>query len=380
MELTCKHFKGDRPCRPYWDSELYKQKDFKCSKSCKCYTPMEERILLIKLDAMGDVIRTTPLAEGIKKRYINSQLTWLVAESGYPFIKNNPFVDRVFIYNQENIQGLLCEDFDLLINLDKAKKATSLANKIKSKEKRGYLLSPYGTPFPANEGAKYLYDIALDNWGKKTNNKKSFQEMIFEVAKIQYKNEEYSLKLENENLEFARKFKQRNKIIENIPIVGINTGCGPVYPYKKWHKEGVIELIKELNKQNIQVMLFGGPDEIELNKELKTKVKNKIIDAGCNNTIMNFAALMNICNLIFTGDTVALHIAIALKKPVIAVFGPTPSQEIKLHIGKKLIGKVSCLNCYNQFPCIMDEAGKPNCMQTITLNEVLGAIKEYLPK
>src|SRR3989344_4014840 len=130
MESTCKHFKGERPCKPYWDSHLYKQETFECSKNCKSYESMGKRILIIKLDAVGDVIRSTPLAEGIKKKYSNSQLTWLVGEYSQPFLKNNPYIDRVIIYNPININALLCEKFDLLINLDKDKKATYLANKI----------------------------------------------------------------------------------------------------------------------------------------------------------------------------------------------------------------------------------------------------------
>ncbi len=202
--------------------------------------------------------------------------------------------------------------------------------------------------------------------------------MTFEAAEIPYNKESYFLKLDQENIDFAEKFKQKYKL--NKPIVGINTGCGPVYPYKKWQKEGTKKKKDKLNEEGVKVILFGGPDEEELNNEIKKKIKTKVIDAGYRNTITNFAALLDLCDVIFTGDTIALHIAIALNKPTIAVFGPTPSQEIRLIKGKKLIGKVPCLNCYNQFPCIMDEQKKPNCMQTITVKEVLNAINEFIRK
>jgi len=369
------HFLGDRPCKPYWKEKLYRGV-FTCSKKCRFYKRIDKRILLIKLDAMGDVLRTTPLAEGIKKHYPSCQLTWLVNEESYPLLKNNPYIDRILIYDERNIKGLLCEFFDILINLDKDKKATFIANKVKSNDKRGFLLSLYGTPFPANRGALNLYKIALDNWGAKTANKKTMQEMIFETAEIPYNQEEYFLKLDKQDIEFAENFKKKNKITKNKPLIGINTGCGSVYPHKKWHKQGIISLIKKLNIQKKQVLLFGGPEEEKLNMEIKKKVK--VIDAGINNTITEFAALINLCDVIFAGDTLAMHIGIALKKPVVCVFGPTPPQEIKLYKGKKLIGKVPCLNCYDQFPCIMEKKGKPNCMETISVNEVLNAINEFI--
>lgn len=374
MMTNCMHFKGDRPCKVYWSEKLYLNNNFKCSKECILYKKIGKRILLIKLDAIGDVIRTTPLAEAIKKKFPNSQLTWLVDKSGYSFLENNPFIDRTLIYSQETINALKCEFFDILINLDKDKKATSFANKIKSPDKRGFLLSPYGTPFPINKGSRLLYRIALDNFGEKTANKKNFQEMIFLAAEIPENKEEYFLKLNKEDINFAEKFKK--KLSKDKPIIGINTGCGPVYLHKKWEKEGIIELTKKLNKEGKQVILFGGPDEEKLNKEIKNKVK--VIDSGCYNSLTQFASLLNLCDVIFAGDTLALHIGIALKKPTICVFGPTPAQEIRLHKGKKLVGKVPCLNCYNQFPCIMDKEGKPNCMKTITVEEVLKSINEFI--
>lgn len=373
MVSNCAHFKGDRPCKPYWSKKLYFN-NFKCSNKCSFYKKIEKRILLIKLDAVGDVLRTTPLVEAIKKKFPNSQLTWLVDKSGDLFLKNNPFIDRVLIYSPENINMLKCEFFDILINLDKDKKATSLANKIKSPCKRGFLLSHYGVVIPANKSSKLLYRIALDNFGEKTTNEKNFQEMVFLAAEIPYNKEDYFLKLDKEDIKFAEKFKK--KLSKNKKIIGINTGCGPKYPHKKWHKEGIIKLIKKLNNEKKQVILFGGPDEKKLNKEIKNKVK--VIDAGFDNTLTQFSALINLCDVIFTGDTVTLHIGIALKKPVVCVFGPTPSQEIRLGKGKKLVGKVPCLNCYNQFPCIKDKEGKPNCMQTITVEEVLEAINEFI--
>ena len=61
----CKDFNGDRPCKKYWID-----KDHNCFDSnSPLYREYSHRILLIKLDALGDVIRCTPLAEGIKKAY-----------------------------------------------------------------------------------------------------------------------------------------------------------------------------------------------------------------------------------------------------------------------------------------------------------------------
>ena len=85
---ACRHFKGDRPCKYYWID-----RSWNCFE-CEHHNPYNERILLIKLDALGDVVRATALAEGIKKKYPNCQLSWLTVKDALYFVESTPFVDR----------------------------------------------------------------------------------------------------------------------------------------------------------------------------------------------------------------------------------------------------------------------------------------------
>ena len=73
----CRHFKGDRPCKYYWVDKFHNCMDPNSSN----YSEYSHRILLIKLDALGDVMRSTSLVDGIKIKYPNSQLTWLVKDN-----------------------------------------------------------------------------------------------------------------------------------------------------------------------------------------------------------------------------------------------------------------------------------------------------------
>ena len=85
---------------------------------------------------------------------------------------------------------------------------------------------------------------------------------------------------------------------------------------------------------------------------------------------------MNLSDLIVTGDTMALHAALALGKKVVGLFGPTSAAEIEMYgRGIKLTGTVDCLCCY-QVSC----ARNPACMDTISPEMVLRAIKKLLTK
>ena len=77
---------------------------------------------------------------------------------------------------------------------------------------------------------------------------------------------------------------------------------------------------------------------MERNEKIKKLVKTEVIDAGCDNSLMEFASLVNLCNVIITSDSLALHIGIALKKKIVCFFYPTSASEIELYgRGEKII-------------------------------------------
>jgi heptosyltransferase-2 len=369
---TCKDFKGDRPCNHYWIDKCCQN-----DPNSPYYNEYSHRILLIKLDALGDVMRSTALVKGIKKKYPNSQLTWLVKENAKSFIKYNSDIDRIMIYNDENTRILQCEKFNILINLDKDAKATSMTMLFKSDIKRGYGLHKNGYPIPLNKSSKYHYDICLDNYGKKTKNTKSYQELIYEIAEIEYNNEKPVLFLNNKKDKFFKdKFFKDNNINNKNKIIILNTGCGPVYPHKKWTYKGYKNLIKKLiEDNNRKIILTGAKTEIERNSKLCSEFPN-LINTTNQYSIEEFCSLINLSDIVVTGDTVALHIAISLNKNIVSFFGPTPHQEIDLFgLGEKHVRKeLDCLNCYDQFPCPYE--GK--CMSLIKSKEVWNSVLKYI--
>jgi heptosyltransferase-2 len=79
---------------------------------------------------------------------------------------------------------------------------------------------------------------------------------------------------------------------------------------------------------------------------------------------------------VVTGDTTALHLAVGLRKKVVALFGPTCAQEIELYgRGEKIVSPLSCSPCYRR-SCDRD----PNCMKTVSAEEVLKATNRLLDR
>ncbi len=135
-------------------------------------------------------------------------------------------------------------------------------------------------------------------------------------------------------------------------------------------------------------MLLGGLLEVERNfdiyrqmliknvYEIEKEVKIPIIDATRYHNLSEFSYLINLCDAIVTGDTAPMHIAISMKKPVVALFGPTSDREIEMYgRGIKIVPKIDCTGCYRT-KC--DK--KPNCMDLISVEEVYDAVVKLLRK
>ncbi|MCX7765720.1 MAG: glycosyltransferase family 9 protein, partial [Candidatus Sumerlaeia bacterium] len=161
-------------------------------------------------------------------------------------------------------------------------------------------------------------------------------------------------------------------------IIGIHTGSGSVFRTKAWTLKGWTELIEELNQlPNTAIILMGGEAEYEFNTQLKTMLDHhrlRIIDAGCQNSLADFIGILNCCDVVVGLDSLAMHLAIALKKKVVAIFGPTCPQEIDLYgNGKIVVAESDCTPCYRQH---CDKS--PRCMEKLSGRVVARAVYELL--
>ncbi len=303
-------------------------------------------ILVIKLGAIGDVIRTISILPGLKEKYKDCKIDWVTKKESFGVLKNNNLLYDIYLIN-ENANMLESKGYDLIINLDDDLDACKLATKIKHKKLVGAYLD--NDKLSYTEDSALWFDIGLiSKFGKqkadelKALNKNTYPEILYKILGLEYKKQEPILILNNEELNFGKNFAEKNNINDDDLVIGINTGAGGRWEDKKLSIEETAELIDNLNNEvkNVKLLLFGGPEEKERNEKIKASVKTNIIDAGCNNSLMEFASLVNLCNILITSDSLAMHIGIALKKKIAAFFYPTSAAEIELYgRGIKLIGK-----------------------------------------
>lgn len=364
VKADCRHFVGDRPCK------LHKAEMVKC-RDCPYYRPVEMRVLMIKLGAMGDVLRTTSILPTLVEEYGKPQITWVTARESIELLSYNPMVDSLMAVDASSLARLRVEAFDLVINPEAAKESSALASIAKGKEKKGFGLSPGGSVFPFNPEAEEIFHMGLFDDVKKRN-QKTYEQLICRLSGLPYKRVPPILVLTEEDIRFAEAFRKKARVRNDKPIVGINTGGGGRWTLKRWTTEGFIDLAGRLSEQmGAQVLLMGGPSEVEINRDILWQLEGKVLDTGCFNSTRGFAALIHLCDVVVTGDSLALHIALALGKRVVVLFGPTSATEIDLYgMGTKITANMDCLCCYRQ-TCTVS----PNCMESISGETVYGAVK-----
>ena len=302
-------------------------------------------ILIINLGAIGDVIRTTSVLPGLKEKYKNCEIDWVTKKESFDVLKNNKFIDKIYTIN--SINKIKQKKYDLVVSLDDDFEACQLASKINSKKIIGAYLKNKQRIY--TEDSSLWFGMGLiSKFDKKkadelkAKNKEAYQQIMYKILGLKYKKQEPMLTLDKKSLNFSKKFALKNNIKKNDLVIGINTGAGGRWEDKKLSIKKTAELIDKINKQlqNVKILLFGGPEEKERNNKIKKLIKTKIIDASCNNSLMEFASLVSLCDILVTSDSLALHIGTALKKKIVVFFYVTSASEIELYnSGIKIIGK-----------------------------------------
>jgi ADP-heptose:LPS heptosyltransferase len=324
------------------------------------------KILIIKLGALGDVVRTLPILPAIKEKYPGAEISWVTKENALPLFEGNPYVEKVHY-----VPFVTDERYDVLYNFDIEDEATELAGIIRADKKFGfYKDGNYAAAF--NLGSEYYLNTLFDDEVKKSN-KKTYQEMMFDAGEFSYDGQHVGIFLSDLDKEIGKKFVSENGI-DSEKLIGLHVGSSGRWPSKAWHPERVMEFIIKAKSRGLEILLLGGPEEVEKNEELISKLNGegiKIFHKNTSNSFKEFASLVNVCSNIICGDSFALHVALALRKQTVALFFCNSPDEIE---GYGLLKKIVSPKLEEFFPERMDEYDE-ELVKSISAEEVLSAVE-----
>jgi heptosyltransferase-2 len=361
MSMTdCRYFSGYKPCGK---SEI-------CDSLCPKFSKCTSRVLLIHLEALGAVVRSTSLLSAIRRKFPGCHLTWVTQKPADQLLKENPLIDRVLTTDPDDLLQLSALEFDVAFVVDKSLKSVGVLKQTTVDLVYGFTADARtGTIVPATEAATELWEIGLSNEKKFYINQKSETQLIHEALELgPWIRDEYKLSL-NQSERFEMQRRRSEWAAPRQTVVGLNTGCSSVIPNKKLSIEMHRDLIRRLLADHYRVVLLGGREDTARNERIAygLNVVQSPTERGLRDGIVSVAA----CDIVVTGDSLGMHLAIALEKWTVAWFGPTCAQEIDLYDrGVRVLTQASCSPCWKR-SC--DKS--PMCYDLVRVEDLVGGVQ-----
>ncbi len=384
IHFDCIHFYGDRPCKPNKESGVFcgncsfYEKDGLIKDSFPDIPEAdiiddvkgEKKIIIVKLDAVGDVLRTTSILPTLREKFTDCSITWITKERSYDVLKDNDMIDEIY-FTTDELEHVTGELYDIAINLDSGKDSCEIMNTINAKSRFGYYLVN-GKPYPMNKPANEWYLMGVNDNVKKQNTK-TYHEIIHEICGFKYEGSEPYIYMRPENRKRAEILKKKFLPEKFSKLILINLGGGNRWQYKKWTGEGYTELVKILSIKHpdTAIGIIAGDEDRDFYEGIsETLIKlnrGNIIFFGADNSMEDFICIVSLASEVFTSDSLCFHIATALGKYTAVIVGPTSHTELDVFGNGRIIysDKVDCLCCY------LNKCDKTiTCMNTLKAEDV----------
>ncbi|MBS2029665.1 MAG: glycosyltransferase family 9 protein [Deltaproteobacteria bacterium] len=329
---------------------------------------MSERILVIRLSALGDVVLATPAARALRAHFPEARIDWLVDAAYLPILAHNPHLSNVVPYDRRaghaGAAGLLrlraqlrSQKYDLVIDLQAKPKTVALARALGAQR--------VVTLQKRSRGEALRALIGLD----RPNVRLHAIEMYLEALGV------LGVKPQGFQLECSVTERGRTQAERFFPaaasVVGLSPGAR--WATKRWEPARFAEVGNALARAGHRVLLLGGPgDRAEL-EAVRAGLEEPALDTA-ELGVEGLIAAVSRCKLVVAGDSGPVHLADALGVPTVALYGPTaPRRWAPRDPRHRIIHKdLVCSPCSNHGSkrCPL---GSLQCMREIASSEVAEA-------
>ena len=342
-----------------------------------------KKILVRSTNWIGDAVMTTPAVRTIRENFPESEITMLVHPWVSDVFRYSPRVDRLFMYDKKGrhsgIKGMLQlagelrqEQFDCAILLQNAFEAALITLAAGIPVRGGYTTD--GRGLLLTHGVHKINEL----------NKKhevNYYQRILRGLGLQPAVNELELFIPGEQIDGA---KQRVEELTglrpgSVPLVGFNPGAA-FGPAKRWPAEKFAELAEMIcSRTKARIVLFGSSADRETAAAIKAQAgdnASRMIDLAGATSLIEAMALIGECDVFVTNDSGLMHVAAALRTPLVAIFGSTdhiatgPFSDNAVVIRKPL----ACS------PCKKSHCPEKHfrCMKSIESAEVFAAVNRIL--
>jgi heptosyltransferase-2 len=342
--------------------------------------PGAEKILVVQTSFLGDVVLTTPLIAGIRRRYPKTHLAVLCAPRGKDILEGHPDIDEIIVYHKRRHGGRRQSIWRMAREL-RARRFTMAISPHKS-FRTALLLFLSGIPrrigFRQSSGWFLFHERVT-----RDSSRHDVERNLSLLTALGDEPGESGCAPRVEVTPSAK--KRAEEVFRSLgiggegPVFGINPGS--VWATKRWIPEGYAELIVALKrKYGGHIVLFGGEDDREITEKIMALSGNACVSLVGRIGLRELAAAIERCIVFITNDSGPMHVAVARGVPVVAVFcATTPSLGFYPYSGNAVVveKELGCRPCgsHGGQRCPL---GTEDCMRLIKAEDVMLGVERLL--
>jgi heptosyltransferase-2 len=341
-----------------------------------------EKILIIRLSSLGDIVLTTPVIKSLKEKFPQTKIFFLTKRQYQDLLKNDPHIFSLIKFDPKEkhqgisgffklIQELKAFEFDLVVDLHANLRSFLIRHLLKAKVKVRY-------------DKRWLARFLLVHFKfikvKPLHTVDSYLGALKKIG-VNSVEKDPQIFLDEEGENFLKDFLIEKNIEKDDIVVGIHPGAR--WETKRWDEEKFSRVCQILTrKPEVKIILVGDQKDQEVIYRISHQAKDEKIFKAVNLPLNKFMSLIKRCDCFITNDSGPMHIASALGVPVVAIFGPTHPQLGFSPLGSGNVVLTANVKCS---PCSLHGEKKCRkksrlCMDLIQPEMVADAVEKLLKK
>ncbi len=341
------------------------------------------RILLIKPSALGDIIHALPVLSGLRQRYPRAHISWLVNREYLDLLAEHPLLDQAIPFDRQalrSIRGTMRWALDARAFVRNLRQQRfELAIDLQGLFRSGLLAWVSGAPVrlgfrPAREGAGVFYNRTIPTSDRNVHavdrNYQVARVLGFDMLPI-----DFPLNVAADHRDVLRQILGDLGLEPHSPYAVVVPGSR--WETKNWDPDRFAAVIDRLHHHpQLGAVLSGSPSERPLCERIARQCRRPVVNLAGRLNLPEWVALIEQAAVVLCNDSAALHVAAALGRPLVTIFGPTDPRRTGPYGSPAAVlqAPLDCAPCY-----IRKLSGcgfQHQCMKDITVGQVHQAVAE----
>lgn len=347
------------------------------------------RIVVAKLLGMGSILQATPLLRALKQRYPAAKLIFVTMHSNRELLNRLPWVDEVLTLDDRNLFAMAATTFGTVATL--IGQRADLYFDLELYSAFASLLALFA--ITRNRVGFYRHSVAFKN-GIYThliyfNTRMPVRRLYLQLGRVVGVASDSSDLTGPIRVDDADRISVRDLLSHTWgwrpeePYIVVNPNASDLLLERRWPTDYMVETVNRLASLGNQLALIGAKDEISYVESivgrLAPETRARVVDTAGRLTIGQLLALLEGAGCVLSNDTGPMHMAVALRRPTVCLFGPASPEHLghSLQYVENFYGRVFCSPCVHESdppPC----NGNNICMQKIKPERVIDSVVRLL--